>query len=207
VGIGISDKKQIHGPACRSPSDRWGRFVNLPNFITLLRIAMVPLITWLIVDGYMLWAFWAFVVAGLSDALDGFIAKRFNLETELGKYLDPLADKALLVSVFITLGIQGYVASWLVILVVFRDIAIVGGALLFETMTHSLTMQPLMVSKVNTVVQIGLVILVMANAGYGVEFKGGLDILVLLTAATTVLSGLVYAVKWVKSWAQVEDNK
>jgi len=181
--------------------------VNLPNLITLARIASVPLVVWLIVEGYMLWAFWVFVAAGLSDALDGFIAKRFDMETELGKYLDPLADKALLVSVYVTLGIEGYIASWLVILVVFRDIAIVGGALLFETMTHSLTMQPLMVSKVNTVVQILLVVAVMANAGYGVEFDGGLDMLVLLTAATTVLSGLAYAVTWVKGWTQLEDDE
>jgi len=181
--------------------------VNLPNLITLARIASVPLVVWLIVDGYMLWAFWVFVVAGLSDALDGFIAKRFDMETELGKYLDPLADKALLVSVYVTLGIEGYVASWLVILVVFRDIAIVGGALLFETITHSLTMQPLMVSKVNTVVQILLAVAVMATAGYGVELDGALDMLVLLTAATTVLSGLAYAVKWVKGWTQLEDKQ
>lgn len=180
--------------------------MNLPNLITLARIASVPLVVWLIVDGYMLWAFWVFVAAGLSDALDGFIAKRFDMETELGKYLDPLADKALLVSVYVTLGVEGYIASWLVILVVFRDIAIVGGALLFETITHSLTMQPLMVSKVNTVVQILLAVAVMANAGYGIELDGGLDMLVLLTAATTVLSGLAYAVKWVKGWTQLEDD-
>lgn len=181
--------------------------MNLPNLITLSRIASVPLVVWLIIDGYLLWAFWVFVAAGVSDALDGFIAKRFDMETELGKYLDPLADKALLVSVYVTLGVEGYIVSWLVIMVVFRDIAIVGGALLFETMTHSLTMHPLMVSKVNTVMQIILAMAVMANAGYDVEFNGTLDTLVALTALSTVLSGAAYAVKWVKGWTQLEDKQ
>ncbi|MCW8915651.1 MAG: CDP-alcohol phosphatidyltransferase family protein [Magnetovibrio sp.] len=180
--------------------------VNLPNIITLLRIAATPIVVWLIVEQYMMWAFWVFVVAGISDAVDGFIAKQFNMETELGKYLDPIADKALLVSVYITLGIWGHIPTWLVILVVFRDLAIVGGALLFETMTHSLTMQPLMISKINTTLQIALVSAVMAMVGYGIELDGALDLLVALTAAATVLSGLAYAVVWVKNWSQLEDD-
>ena len=180
--------------------------MNIPNIITLLRIAVTPFAVWLIIEGYLMWAFWVFVAAGISDALDGFIAKRFNMETELGKYLDPIADKALLVSVFVTLGIEGYLPNWLVILVVFRDLFIVGGALLFETMTHSLTMQPLMVSKVNTVLQIVLAAAVMANAGYGIELDGALDGLVILTAMATILSGLAYAVVWVRRWSQLEDE-
>lgn len=181
--------------------------MNLPNLITLSRIAAVPVAVWLIAEGYLMWAFWVFVAAGVSDALDGFIAKRFNMETELGKYLDPLADKALLVSVFIALGVEGYIANWLVILVVFRDLFIVGGALLFETMTHSLTMQPLMVSKVNTTVQIVFAAAVMANAGYGIELDGGMDALVLATAATTIASGVTYAIVWISRWTQMEDNQ
>ena len=122
--------------------------VNLPNIITLLRIGATPIVVWLIVEQHLIWAFWVFVAAGVSDALDGFLAKQFDMETELGKYLDPIADKALLVSTYITLGINGYIPNWLVILVVFRDIAIVGGAMLFETMTHSLTAQTKTICKV-----------------------------------------------------------
>ena len=181
--------------------------MNIPNIITLLRIAVTPFAVWLILEGYLLWAFWVFVAAGISDALDGFIAKRFDMETELGKYLDPLADKALLVSVYVSLGIEGYLPNWLVIMVVFRDVFIVGGALLFETMTHSLTMQPLMVSKVNTTLQIVLAAAVMASVGYGIELNGTLDAVVILTAMATVLSGLSYAVVWIKRWSQLEDNK
>jgi len=182
---------------------------NLPNLITLSRIAAVPLTIWLIMEGLLLYAFWVFVAAGVSDALDGFIAKRFDMETELGKYLDPLADKALLVSIYISLGLEGYVASWLVILVVFRDIAIVGGALLLETLTHSLTMQPLMVSKVNTVLQIVLAAAVMANAGYGGTEVGSLwmDVLVLITAVTTVVSGFAYAGTCLNRASQVEEKE
>lgn len=180
---------------------------NLPNIITLLRVAAVPLTVWLIMEGLLLYAFWLFVAAGVSDALDGFIAKRFDMETELGKYLDPLADKALLVSIYVSLGYEGYMASWLVILVVFRDIAIVGGALLLETITHSLTMHPLMVSKVNTVMQIVLAAVVMANAGYGIDFDGGLHVLMILTAITTVVSGFAYAGTCIRRGSQLESEK
>lgn len=180
--------------------------MNLPNLITLLRIASVPFAVWLIVEGYMMWAFWVFVIAGASDALDGFIAKQFDMETELGKYMDPIADKALLVSVYVTLGVVGSIPTWLVILVVFRDVFIVGGALLFETMTHSLTMQPLLVSKVNTAVQIFLAAAAMANAGYGIELDGAMTALELAVAATTIASGVAYAVEWIRRWPQLEDG-
>lgn len=181
--------------------------MNLPNLITLLRIAAVPFTVWLILEGQLVVAFWLFVVAGISDALDGFIAKRFNMETELGKYLDPLADKLLLVSIYVTLGMEGHIVNWLVILVVFRDIFIVGGALLFETATHALTVQPLMVSKINTTVQIVFAAAVMASLGYGIELNGAMDVLVLATAATTVASGVTYAVEWVRRWTQLEEDQ
>ncbi|HEY9163525.1 MAG TPA: CDP-alcohol phosphatidyltransferase family protein, partial [Magnetovibrio sp.] len=177
--------------------------MNLPNLITLLRIAAVPFTVWLILEGQLVVAFWLFVAAGVSDALDGFIAKRFNMETELGKYLDPLADKLLLVSIYVTMGMEGYIVNWLVILVVFRDIFIVGGALLFETVTHALTVQPLMVSKVNTTVQIVFAAAVMASVGYAIELgEWVVDVLVLATAATTIASGVTYAVEWVRRWTQ-----
>ena len=180
---------------------------NIPNIITLSRVACVPLVIWLILESLMLQAFWVFVAAGVSDALDGFIAKRFALETELGKYLDPLADKALLVSIFISLGLADYIPNWLVILVVFRDVAIVGGALLLETLTHSLTMRPLMISKINTVMQIVLAATVLADAGYDLALNGGMDILLAITAMTTIASGLAYAVTCIRRGSQLENNK
>ncbi|MFC1673481.1 CDP-alcohol phosphatidyltransferase family protein [Pseudomonadota bacterium] len=178
--------------------------MNIPNLISISRILAVPLAVWLITDGHMLWAFWVFIAAGVSDALDGFIAKQFNMETELGKYLDPIADKALLVSVYVSLGISGHLPSWVVILVVFRDFTIVGGALLLETVTHSLTMHPIMVSKVNTVLQIVLAAVVLADAGYNIQLNGWLDILIGLTIITTVLSGFAYLVVLLRDWAKAE---
>jgi cardiolipin synthase (CMP-forming) len=99
--------------------------LSIPNIITLGRIILVPVIVWAIVSSQMEIAFAIFVIAGVSDAVDGFLAKRFNMASELGALLDPLADKALLVSIFVALGIWGAVPRWLVILVVSRDIMVV----------------------------------------------------------------------------------
>src|SRR5947207_5152542 len=128
--------------------------LNLPNLISLGRLLLVPLAISLILDGNYWAAFWVFVVAGVSDALDGFIAKRFNRRTRLGALLDPLADKVLLVSVYVTLGVAGQIWAWLVVLVVFRDVMIVGGFLLIQALaTLPRPLQPLLVSKLNTGVQ------------------------------------------------------
>src|SRR5690349_2831535 len=103
--------------------------LNLPNLITMARILCVPLIVWTITAGHMLPAFLLFLLAGISDAVDGFLAKRFNMATELGAVLDPLADKALIVSIYVALGFTETLPRWIVILVVSRDILIVGGFL------------------------------------------------------------------------------
>src|SRR5262252_7548834 len=140
--------------------------LNLPNLISLGRLLLVPLAISLILEDSYWAAFWVFVVAGVSDALDGFIAKRFDLRTRLGALLDPLADKVLLVSVYVTLGIAGQIWTWLVVLVVFRDVMIVGGFLLIQALaglpkpTH-----PLFISKVNTGVQVAMVGYVLARRG------------------------------------------
>ena len=102
--------------------------MNLPNLITLARLLAVPLVVFLILQGLMTAAFWMFFAAGISDAVDGYLAKRMDAVTELGTYLDPIADKTLLVAVYVTLGIAGHVPTWLVILVVSRDLLIIGGA-------------------------------------------------------------------------------
>ena len=104
--------------------------MSIPNLITLARILLVPVVVWAIASGQMLIAFLLFVAAGVSDAVDGFLAKRFGMTSELGAYLDPLADKVLIVSIYVALGITGALPRWLVILVVSRDILIVGGVML-----------------------------------------------------------------------------
>jgi cardiolipin synthase len=170
----------------------------LPNLITLARLLAVPLAVWLMVSGRYEAAFWLFISAGISDALDGFLARRLGSRSELGAYLDPLADKCLLVSAYVTLGLQGTIASWLVILVVFRDLLIIGGALLYQTLTHSLQVQPLLISKLNTLLQILLVGVLLARLGLGLDDHGVAEILVYAVAASTLLSGAGYITIWGK---------
>src|SRR5262245_19984695 len=119
----------------------------LPNIITLGRILLVPVIVWAIGSNQMTIAFVLFVVAGLSDAVDGFLAKRFNMTSEIGALLDPLADKALLVSIYVALGIWGAVPRWIVILVVSRDIMIVAAVIVSWLFDKPVPMKSSMVSK------------------------------------------------------------
>lgn len=180
--------------------------LNIPNLITLSRLMSVPLMIWLIVGERYGVAFWVFVAAGISDALDGFIAKRFDCRTRLGALLDPAADKALLSSVYVALGIAGCLPNWLVILVVFRDVTIIGGFVLFQSIAVPRNFDPLYISKVNTLAQIALVGYVLGRLGLG--FRDGMltDVLVIVTAATTVLSGLSYLVRWARILSGAEQN-
>ena len=162
--------------------------------ITLGRLIAVPVTVWLILNDFILAAFWLFVVAGISDAVDGYLAKRWDEVTELGSYLDPVADKVLLVSIFITLGVQGYLENWLVIAVVFRDAMIVGAVILYQTMVRKLEMSPLFISKVNTVAQIGLAALVLGSSGYGFDTGLFLELMIGIVAVTTLVSGVSYLV-------------
>lgn len=186
---------------------RQNRWAGVPNLITLGRICAVPLVVWLMLQERHLAAFWVFVAAGVSDALDGFIAKRFNAESLIGSFLDPIADKALLVSVYIALGHAGAVPMWLVILVVFRDVLILAGAILFETVTHRLTMTPLMVSKVNTTAQIVLAGMVLADAAFDLTLAPLTEIMVYAVGATTFLSGATYMVIWAKRATAMERDR
>jgi cardiolipin synthase len=179
--------------------------LNLPNLISLARLLLVPLAIWLILGGRYGAAFWVFVVAGVSDAVDGFIAKRFNRRTRLGALLDPVADKALLVSVYVALGLAHQLWTSLVILVVFRDVMIVGGFLLIQAFAVPKHYDPLYISKINTGFQIMLVAFVLARLGVGGN-PGVVDtVLSFAVIATTVLSGLSYLVRWARILARSEQ--
>jgi cardiolipin synthase len=175
--------------------------LNLPNFISISRLLLVPAVVYLIVTGKFLIAFWLFVIAGISDAIDGFIAKRFHLETELGAYLDPLADKALLVSIYVSLGIFGEMPVWLVFLVVSRDVFIIVAVILSWMLSRPVAMAPLMISKANTAGQILLAAVVLADLGFGLLMADLREGLVLLVAGLTVLSALAYLVDWLRHMA------
>jgi cardiolipin synthase len=179
--------------------------ISLPNVVTLARLLAVPIIVWLMIDGEMTYAFWIFIAAGVSDGIDGYLAKRLNARTEFGAYLDPLADKALLVATFLTLGWLGHLPSWFVILAVFRDLMIVGGAVVVQLLTQSFKSRPMMISKVNTALQIGLVTFVLARLGLGFDDYGISRALIVTAAATTVLSGGAYLIHWARRLARLED--
>ncbi len=178
--------------------------MSIPNLISLARLFAVPLTVWLLLETRYATAFWVFAAAGASDALDGFIAKRFNRRSVLGSFLDPLADKALLVSVYVALGHVGAVPAWLVILVVFRDVLIIGGALLLYTLRQSLRMHPLLISKLNTATQILLVVLILLRLGYQVDDLGAAQFLVYFAVLTTLASGGAYVVSWSRRVAEME---
>jgi cardiolipin synthase len=153
---------------------------------------------WAIMAGEMQIAFLLFLLAGLSDLIDGYLAKRFNMATELGAYLDPLADKALIVSVYVTLGIAGAIPRWLVILVVSRDIMIVSAVILSWVVDKPVPLRPLPVSKLNTVAQIVLAGVVMAALGFNFDASVALVLLTPLVAALTLLSVAFYVAEWVR---------
>jgi len=167
---------------------------------------LVPLIVWLILLNQMMPAFILFLVAGVSDGVDGFIAKRFNQETELGAYLDPLADKALLVSIYVALGVLEYLPSWLVILVVSRDVLIVGAVMLSWIMGKPVAMAPVMTSKVNTTAQILLAVFVLADLSFELHLVKLREIGVWPVAIFTVSSGAIYLMGWLKEMANIDDS-
>ena len=172
--------------------------MSIPNLITLGRILLVPVVVWAITAGEMRVAFVLFLAAGITDAVDGFLAKRFGMATELGAYLDPLADKAMLVSIYVALGITDAVPRWLVILVVSRDIMIVSAVILSWLVDKPVPLKPLAVSKLNTVAQISLACVVMAALGF--EFDASLAVMALTAVVTalTLLSIGFYVAEWVR---------
>jgi cardiolipin synthase len=146
-----------------------GANLSIPNLITLARILLVPVVVWAIASNQMLFAFLLFAAAGVSDAIDGFLAKRFGMASELGAYLDPLADKVLIVAIYVSLGIVDALPRWLVILVVSRDLLIVGGVLFSWLIDKPVGVKPHPVSKANTAAQLLLVGLVLGALGFGFD--------------------------------------
>ena len=178
--------------------------MNIPNALTLARIILVPLILWLIISHEMAAAFVLFLLAGLSDAADGYLAKRFAWHTELGTYLDPIADKALLVSIYVTLGFTNHLPIWLVIAVVSRDILIVGAFILSWILSRPVTIDPLLVSKANTLAQLLLASLVLAELGLGLRLEPFVAMCIWVTGALTILSATVYLWVWLKHMTSYE---
>jgi len=174
--------------------------------ITLGRVILVPLVFWLLITGQTEAAFFAFIVAGISDAVDGWLAKSFGWTTELGAYLDPLADKLLIVSIFLALGVGGKLPLWLVITVVSRDILIVMAVVLSWLLANPVSIQPLIVSKANTVAQIVLAGTVLADEGFNLGLGTVRFILIWLTGALTVASLAAYLHGWLLHMSGYEST-
>src|SRR5271166_3483215 len=169
---------------------------NIPNLITLARMLMTPLAISMIVSQRFMPAFLIFVLAGVSDAIDGFIARHFNLRTELGAYLDPLADKALLISIYVSLAIYAGLPAWLAIIVVSRDVMILVAVLVSWLLEKPVEIRPVWESKINTAAQIALAGFALGVRAYGLNPQPLQTYLEWAVAATTLASGGVYIAQW-----------
>lgn len=198
----MTDRESLRVPQSRRCGEgggaRQGGQVTIPNFITIFRLLLVPAVVLSLLSGDVGWALALFVVAGLSDAADGFIARTFDQRSELGAYLDPIADKLLLVSVFVVLGFMGELPLWLVVAVVSRDALIVAAVLLSSLIGKPVAMKPLAVSKANTAAQIGLVIVVLAELAFSQAFGPLRPALIGMAGILTVASTAAYLVQWLR---------
>ncbi len=169
---------------------------QLPNVITGLRMLLVAPLVWCLHVGDFRTALWLALAAGLSDALDGWLAKRFDWRTPLGSLLDPVADKLLLVGSFVGLWLVGALPGWLVALAIARDVLIVGGAVAYHNLIGHLQGEPTLLGKLTTVIQIVLVVVVLF--GLAIQHVPGIDILLLVVATglLTAASGIDYVVRW-----------
>ncbi len=174
------------------PGGESHRLFTLPNIITLARLAAVPATVWLVLHQAMGWAFIVFAAAGVSDGLDGWIARAWNQRSALGAMLDPVADKALLISIYIVLAIMGGLPDWLAILVVTRDVFILGGLAVLWFLGIRPPIAPLYISKVNTFTQIALAGFALLQAGFGMGPDWVLQFLIWSVACSTLVSGAAY---------------
>jgi cardiolipin synthase len=173
--------------------------ITVPNLISIFRLVLVPIAIDAILSGRFDIAFWVFLIAGVSDGIDGFIARTFDQRSELGSYLDPLADKLLLVSIFVTLAVIGVIPVWLAIVVLSRDVLIVGGVILSWGLDRRVPIQPIMVSKANTFTQIGFAAVVLASRAFAFDVGGLWTLGMLLVTGLTIASGIAYVVGWLRA--------
>ena len=169
---------------------------DLPNIITFIRFLLLPPIVLLLLNHRYDAALLVFAVAGFSDALDGYLAKRFHWTSRLGALLDPLADKLMLVSAFVTLAWLGLIPPWLVGLIILRDVVIVTGAIVYHMRIEKLEAAPSVVSKLNTFAQILLILAVMFSQAVRHLPSFWMDVLIYTVLVTTLWSGFDYVWTW-----------
>lgn len=179
--------------------------MTLANLITLLRVFLVPLIVLAMLSDEMMVAFLVFMLAGLSDAVDGTVARYFDQQSEFGTILDPIADKLMLVSVFIVLTQLGHIPLWLTILIVSRDVLIISGVLLAFFMERDVTIRPLWVSKANTLSQIVLAGLTLGLLAFALEWPQTQMVLELVTGILTTASAAAYVGQGLKVFSSPQS--
>lgn len=189
---------KIHATATSQPGDRGLKLKDLPNIISFMRLLAVMPVVLLLLEGEFGWSLLIFGMAGLSDGLDGFLAKQFHWQSRLGGILDPLADKTLLVASFLVLGALKLLPIWLVVAAIGRDLIIVGGATLYHFQVEEIRAAPTWASKINTLLQIALVVAVIANAGPLPLPPALIEFLTWTCLATILVSGLHYVWVWAR---------
>ena len=181
--------------------------MTLPNLISIARLFTVPFIVWLLIDGRYDTAFWLFLLAGLSDAVDGILARKLHMQSDLGGYLDPVADKTLMVSVYVTLGFMLEMPAYIVVAVVSRDILIIGAVMLSWIMDRPVAMKPLIISKANTVMQIVFCSLVLSDLAMNLGLANARLAIGYVVVGTTITSAVAYLVDWVAHMGEMETGE
>jgi len=171
--------------------------VNIPNVLTILRILLVPLFVYMLVYGHSGWALGVFVAAGFTDALDGAIARMWNQQSTLGRYLDPLADKVLLTSAFIALAVMNWIPFWVLLIVVSRDIILLLGTVVMHLTQGEYDISPSLLGKATTFLQLVTVFLALLQV-MGVDAKAWFDACVWVVVAVTTVSGLHYLYRGIR---------
>jgi cardiolipin synthase len=171
--------------------------MTIPNIITMIRILLTPVFVIYLINGQLLTGLAVLVICGISDGLDGFIARVFKQKSVLGSYLDPLADKIILISAFITLGIIGFLPAWLTVVVISRDVMIMIGVILLYLTGVDINIKPVVSSKITTCLQFVTVIAVLAR-DYLVSVQKYYVYLYYITALFTIISFLQYLYQWLK---------
>jgi cardiolipin synthase len=182
------------------------RLLSVPNVLTLTRIIMTPVIVYMVLTDQAWIAVALMVAAGITDMLDGAVARYFNQRTTVGAYLDPLADKVMLVSLFVTLFIVEQVPLFMFLAVIFRDAIILFGAIAYEIVTRRLSMQPSMVSKATTFMQIVYIALLLLNMAMPIA-DFWTDITMWAAFALTCASGIHYLVIWTNKAVSQEQSE
>lgn len=171
---------------------------QIPNIITVFRVLLVPPVGWALLTAQYQLAFWLFFVAGFSDALDGFLARYFKWQSKFGATLDPIADKMLMIVTFYCMAWQNLIPWWLFLAIFLRDLIILGGAAAYQFVTRNLQMEPILLGKLNTFLQILLVLAVLTYWAYGLVSAELVRWLVLALLVSTLASGAAYVWIWTR---------